>query len=46
MFFLVLEKLGAKDSASKAADSAAADTSSDAALQPQAPQTPGGQPNE
>jgi multidrug efflux pump len=46
MFFLVLEKLGAKGSADKAPDSEPSDTSSAAALQPQAPQTPGGQPNE
>jgi len=41
MFFLVLEKLGAKGSADKASDA-----SSGGALQPQAPQAPGEKPHE
>ncbi len=46
MFFLVLEKIGVKGSASKTSDSEASDSSSGAAPQVQAPQAPGGQPNE
>jgi multidrug efflux pump len=46
MFFLVLEKLGAKGSADKASDSEASDASSGGALQPQAPQAPGEKPHE
>jgi len=46
MFFLVLEKLGLKGSASKTPDSGAPDSSSGGALQPQAPQAPGEQPHE
>jgi len=46
MFFLVLEKLGAKGSASKAPGSELFDTSSAVALPPQAPEAPDGQPSE
>jgi multidrug efflux pump len=46
MFFLVLEKLGAKGSASKAPGSELSDTSSAVALPPQAPEAPDGQPSE